>query len=247
MKRYRRVFLVLLLVTSLTLAVPAAAQTGGMQHVVARGETLFRIALRYGVTVDALSRYNGVANPNRIYAGQVLMIPDGSVLASSAPVAQPAPAAASGGTHVVQRGEHLAMIGRQYGVSAQAIAAANGIGNPNLIFAGQRLIIPGAGAPAPSAPVAQPAASSATGTHVVQRGEYLAMIGRQYGGERAGHRGGERHHQPKPDLRRPAARDPGAGDVCRTGGRPAGPGCRADTGNREADRGGPQRPDDLCV
>ena len=58
------------------------------------------------------------------------------------------------------------MIGRQYGVSAQAIAAANGIGNPNLIFAGQRLIIPGAGAPAPSAPVAQPAASSATGAPI---------------------------------------------------------------------------------
>ncbi len=180
MKSHRRLLWVMLLTATLIVALPAAAQVGGVQHVVARGETLFRIALRYGMTVDALAQYNGIANPNRIYAGQVLMIPDGSATAPGAPTQ---PVAATGGTHVVQRGEHLAVIARQYGVTAQAIAAANGIANPNLIFAGQRLIIPGASAPVASAPAAQPVASSAsTGTtHIVQRGEYLTMIARQYG------------------------------------------------------------------
>ncbi len=48
-------------------------------HVVQRGETLFRIALRYGTTVQALALANGISNPRLIYAGQVLVIPDSAV------------------------------------------------------------------------------------------------------------------------------------------------------------------------
>ncbi len=52
------------------------AQPGGQRtHVVQAGENLFRIALRYGVTLDALMRANGITNPNLIYVGQVLRIP----------------------------------------------------------------------------------------------------------------------------------------------------------------------------
>ena len=178
MNRTHRIALIVIVAAALSIAIPAAAQTGNVQHVVQRGETLFRIALRYGVTVDSLVSFNGLANPNRIYAGQTLLIPNGSPSAPAAPAAAPV-ASGSGATHVVQRGEYLGMIARQYGVSADAIAAANGLANPSLIFAGQRLIIPGASAPA-SAPAAQPAASGGT-THIVQRGEHLSMIGRAYG------------------------------------------------------------------
>lgn len=44
--------------------------------------------------------------------------------------------------HVVQRGETMYRIARYYGTTVQAIAAANGIVNPNLIYVGQRLVIP---------------------------------------------------------------------------------------------------------
>lgn len=44
-------------------------------HVVQPGENLFRIALRYGLTVDQLAHYNGIYNPNLIFAGQVLRLP----------------------------------------------------------------------------------------------------------------------------------------------------------------------------
>ena len=173
MKGSRRILCFLLLIVTLTFsALPAVGQSG-TRHVVERGETLFRIALRYGVTVDALVRFNGLANPNRILAGQVLLIPDGS--AASAPAAP----AASSTTHIVQRGEYVGMIARQYGVSPDAIIAANGLSNPSLVYVGQQLVIPGASAPAASAPAAQPAASSST--HVVQRGEHLSMIARRYG------------------------------------------------------------------
>jgi LysM repeat protein len=62
-------------------------------HVVATGENLYRIALRYGLTTDQLAAANGIANSNTIYVGQVLRIPArGQVLAApSASVAPSAP------------------------------------------------------------------------------------------------------------------------------------------------------------
>lgn len=52
------------------------------------------------------------------------------------------PVTGGGTVHVVQAGENLFRISLRYGVSMQAIADANGIVNFNLIYAGQRLIIP---------------------------------------------------------------------------------------------------------
>lgn len=54
----------------------------------------------------------------------------------------PASAAASPLIHVVAPGENLTSIAARYGVSVQAIAAANGISDPNTIYTGQRLVIP---------------------------------------------------------------------------------------------------------
>jgi len=52
---------------------PAAAP--GSTYVVRRGDTLSRIAQRFGTTIDALARLNGVANPSTITVGQVLRLP----------------------------------------------------------------------------------------------------------------------------------------------------------------------------
>src|SRR3989441_2206583 len=43
----------------------------GSTHVVQPGETLYRIALRYGLTVGALAAYNGLSDPTVIHPGQV--------------------------------------------------------------------------------------------------------------------------------------------------------------------------------
>ncbi|HSR72022.1 MAG TPA: peptidoglycan DD-metalloendopeptidase family protein, partial [Kiloniellales bacterium] len=49
--------------------------SAGRRHVVARGETLYRIALRNGVTVAELTRLNGLDSPDRIRVGQTLVLP----------------------------------------------------------------------------------------------------------------------------------------------------------------------------
>lgn len=54
-----------------------AQSQGGSEkvHTVSRGETLSGIAAKYGTTYQKLASYNGIANPNLIYAGQKIKIP----------------------------------------------------------------------------------------------------------------------------------------------------------------------------
>ncbi|MCZ7669240.1 MAG: LysM peptidoglycan-binding domain-containing protein [Chloroflexi bacterium] len=70
----------LLALTATTQAAPAEApaQSTGVYHTVRWGESLSGIAVRYGVTVQAIMAVNPqIWNPNVIYAGQVLFIPTG--------------------------------------------------------------------------------------------------------------------------------------------------------------------------
>jgi murein DD-endopeptidase MepM/ murein hydrolase activator NlpD len=52
-------------------------------HVVARGETIYRIAHQYGLSTDRLMQANGINDPRQLTVGQVLVIPERSVTASS--------------------------------------------------------------------------------------------------------------------------------------------------------------------
>lgn len=64
---------------------PAALrESAANTHTVQTGETLFRIAQQYGVTLDALAAANQIANPGLIHAGQLLTIP---VMAAPVPEA----------------------------------------------------------------------------------------------------------------------------------------------------------------
>ena len=112
-----------LLTTAVSYAAPPAY--GPIYHYVRYGETLSSIGRLYGVNPYAIARANGISNPNRIYAGQWLLIP----------TYYPR-------IHIVAYGETLLSIARWYGVSPWAIAQANGIWNLNYIYAGQRLVIP---------------------------------------------------------------------------------------------------------
>ena len=170
------------------LRIAAAAQTSAAapapaverSHTVLPGEHLIGIARRFGVSVPAIVAANGIANASRIYAGQRLSIPGAAAAApvaaapaaaapAAAAPAAPSPAASSSGgqasarTHAVRAGEHLTGIARHYGVSVSAIVAANGIANASRIFAGQRLVIPGA-APAAANGKAAPTAPAASGS-----------------------------------------------------------------------------------
>jgi LysM repeat protein len=63
--------------TVTTPAPPPTSQTcaSGSTYIVQRGDTLYRIATRCGVTLDALASRNNILNRNRIFTGQRLIIP----------------------------------------------------------------------------------------------------------------------------------------------------------------------------
>ena len=102
------------------------------------GDTLGAIASRFHTTVSALQSTNHIANPNLIYAGSVLQIPDSF---TPAPVAQKQ-VSSGGGTYTVRAGDTLGAIASRFGTTVGALASANGISNPNLIYVGQQLRIP---------------------------------------------------------------------------------------------------------
>jgi LysM repeat protein len=147
-----------------------ASRLDQIVHVVQPGQNLFRIALRYGTSVEAIMAANGLTNSRTIYVGQRLVIPQGS----GALVSQVA-SVASGGSYAVQRGDTLTRIALRHGVTVTALMRANGIANPNAIYAGQRLVIPGAGGV-----VSAPAPATAH-TYVVRPGDSLSKIAQRFG------------------------------------------------------------------
>lgn len=131
----RRVFITLSVVLMLVSATVAAAQSGQTYHIVAPGESLSVIAVRYNTTVAAIAAANGITNTRLIYAGQRLLIPWGYY-----PPTNPPPSNAT--WYAVQYGDTLASIARRFNSTIWALAQANNLWNVNFIYAGQVLRIP---------------------------------------------------------------------------------------------------------
>jgi lysozyme len=155
-KTMRRLLLCLLLLGLLVSATGVLAQTNTIQYVVQPGDTLQNIAVRFGTTWQAIAQLNNIPNPNRIYVGQVLLIPVGYV-----PPPPPPPTGATTFYHVVPR-DTLQIIAGWYGTTWQTLASLNGLANPNLIFVGQTLAIP--------------VAPSRTANYTVRSGDILSTI-----------------------------------------------------------------------
>jgi spore coat assembly protein SafA len=139
-----------------------------MDYVVKRGDTLGSIASRFGVSVNDILRANPqITNPNVISVGQVIRIPR-----RGAP-----PPTVRGRRYVIRAGDTLGNIAARFGVTVNAILRANPqITNPELIYPGMVIIIPGARVVPPERP--RPGRRS---VYIVQRGDTLSAIARRFG------------------------------------------------------------------
>jgi len=90
------------------------------------GDTLSEIAQLFGTSVDAIAQANGIENPDLIFAGQTLCVPVGPDVR----------------IYRVRRGDTLSGIAQRFGTTVEALVEANDIENPDLVFPGQRLLIP---------------------------------------------------------------------------------------------------------
>ncbi len=121
-------------------AAPVTTAQGNILHTVKSGETLFSIGRLYNVNPYSIAAANNIPYPYIIYPGQQLTVPTGT---TPPPGSQPPPPSGQCRyQHTVRPGENLYRISLAYGVPMSTIAAANGIANYNLIYAGQTLCIP---------------------------------------------------------------------------------------------------------
>lgn len=152
-------------------------------HVVQRGDTLSRIAHRYGTSIDALTAANGIRRRTIIHPGQVLTVP-----VPPGALAQDAERYFGSGrdtvsidgreVYVVRRGDTLGAIASSFRMGLGALRRLNDIPeSSSRIYPGQKLVV--SGAPASS----RRASMRATGgdVYVVRPGDTLGQIADAHG------------------------------------------------------------------
>ena len=171
------------LIPGQTLDIPEVATEDFTEtHTVQPGETLQKIGARYGIEWRVLAAVNNIVNPNRIYVGQVLVLPNAAQIAAlPTPTATPTPFPAQPQTshriYIVQSGETLASIAQRYAVPLDALRAINRIRGETHVYHGDILLIPPGNITSPEA-IATPAAGERQ--HVVRYGETLGTIAALY-------------------------------------------------------------------
>lgn len=113
---------------------PAATSTLALSprptsYIVQRGDTLYRLSLRFNVRTETLAAANGLSYPYGILAGQTLTIPAADDWVSAS-------------LYTVRQGDSLVIIAQAWQLDWRDLAQANGLYWPYRIFPGQELIIP---------------------------------------------------------------------------------------------------------
>ncbi|MDP9027842.1 MAG: LysM peptidoglycan-binding domain-containing protein [Actinomycetota bacterium] len=165
---------------------PRAATTAG-RYMIQRGDTISKIAARFGLSTQALLAANGLGWSSIIYGGQTITIPAAgstplaiqtvSSVTPVAPAAAPTPAAPAASTrYTIRSGDTISSIATSTGVAVSAILSANGLSASSLIYAGRTLVIPGA-ATAPAGTSATPITDemAANARIIIQVGRRLGV------------------------------------------------------------------------
>ncbi len=193
--RWVSIGVLMLMMLSPVMTFAQEGQVAQDSYTVQRGDNLFRIALRFGITTSALAEANNITDPTRIFAGQVLVIP--GFVTEGANVENPL-VAGNPIKVTVAYGDTLRLIAERHGMTLEQIMQINQITNPDLIYRGQELTVWETAAS--SSPVEVPAAEVnidapiegeaasqeteaqlETTTYIVQRGDQLSRIAQRFG------------------------------------------------------------------
>lgn len=114
---------------------PPHCESGGF-ITIQPGDTLYGLARRYNITVQAIIAVNPGINPNSLPVGELICIPNPTP-------GQPFPGACPNGTfYVIKAGDTFYSIARRFNVSVDALLNANPGVNPDLLRVGQQICVP---------------------------------------------------------------------------------------------------------
>ncbi len=181
---------------------PCNTPAGEGVHIVQKGETLYGIARRYGISLDDLRRWNNLVNSNVINVCQHLYVRDPATVGTMSAVNQtiqpkgnssnqPGTTSPNDQLHIVKPGETVAMLAQLYGYTEERFRKMNGLAPNEEIVPGQRLRTSDCVCP----PAAESSSEGATTNaktaepenfykpikvHVVKKSDTLYSIAKQY-------------------------------------------------------------------
>ena len=132
-------------------AAPTAVPPSFKTHTAKKGETLPRIAKRYGVSVTAIASANSLSPRARVAGGQEILIPEkGSAsrpksVKGKAAAPKPEGVSTASTSYRVKSGDTLYRIALRHGVTVAEILAINGLGGTPSLKAGDKIAIPSKG------------------------------------------------------------------------------------------------------
>ena len=116
---------------------------GGMDYTVVPGDTLLGIAIRHGLDWQDIAVANNLSEDDLLQIGETLRLPSiGGIGGPSGEEAVEAVAVAGKQRYTIVAGDTLSTIAHRYGVTWQEIAAANSMGEYDLLDVGQEIALP---------------------------------------------------------------------------------------------------------
>ncbi|ABX08298.1 LysM peptidoglycan-binding domain-containing protein [Prochlorococcus marinus] len=109
-----------------------------ISHIVKSGESIEEIASNYNVKGEDIIRLNRINNPNYLYIGQKLIMPQGALGQRTSNSNKKKSYKAY---HVISKGESLGMISKAYNIPIKDLISNNNIYNPNVIQPGSKLYL----------------------------------------------------------------------------------------------------------
>ncbi|WP_168733754.1 LysM peptidoglycan-binding domain-containing protein [Metabacillus sediminilitoris] len=136
--------------------------TNNIHYIVSSGDTLWKLSVKFGTTVDAIKKANNLLSDS-LKLNQQLIIPKAF--------------------HTVETGDYLTVLAKEYGVPVHAIKEANHL-TTDATRLGQILIIPhvmGNQTSEPAPAVTQPPPQTQTSMYTVVSGDSLSVIAKRFG------------------------------------------------------------------
>ena len=175
--------------------IPADTGDLGDSYIVQPGDYLSELAKLWGISWQDLAAINGITYPYVIVPGQILLTgknvdlplpastPAPSPTATPAPTPEPTPVPEV--SYLVQQGDHLMQISREFETDWKEIVSLNNLVYPYLVYPGQKLILPSGS----RIQGQQPTTSEEPGStlshsgevYIVLPGDYLYPLARTFG------------------------------------------------------------------